>query len=151
NEALGRTQYQPLIGSGESGQASEHAMVDAMIDRQMDGVLLIAPRMPVPDLARIAETIPTVVLGIHAAEATAFDTVNNDGEVGARLVVRHLHENGYRNIAFLTLDFGGSNVRQRERGYRAAMVELGLSKRVRIVDAPHTTREIQLIARHLLE
>jgi DNA-binding LacI/PurR family transcriptional regulator len=151
NDALGRTQYQPVIGIGDSALASEHAITEALIDRQMDGLLLIAPRMPQPDLVRIAETIPTVAVGMHVPDGVAFDTVNNDDELGARLIVQHLHENGYRNIAFLTLDFEGTNVAYRERGYRAAMAEFGLSKRVRVIAAPHTTREVQLVARHLLE
>src|SRR6476660_7940118 len=45
NEALVRTQYQPLLGVGESAPTTEHAVIDAMVDRQMDGLILIAPRL----------------------------------------------------------------------------------------------------------
>lgn len=151
NEALVRTQYQPLLGVGESVLASEHAMVEAMVDRQMDGLLLIAPRTPVAELIKIGEGIPTTVIGVHAHDGTAFDTVNNDDRLGAGLVVEHLYENGYRNIALLTLDYEGTNIVLREEGYRERMTALGLGKRIRVVEAPQTSREIQLIARHLLE
>ena len=46
DEALVRTQYQALLGVGQSAATTEHALVDAMIDRQIDGVILIAPRIP---------------------------------------------------------------------------------------------------------
>ena len=58
DEALVRTQYQALLGVGQSAATTEHALVDAMIDRQVDGVILIAPRIPTEELIRIAEPHP---------------------------------------------------------------------------------------------
>jgi DNA-binding LacI/PurR family transcriptional regulator len=155
DEALVRTQYQPLLGVGQSATTTEHAVIDAMIDRQMDGLLLIAPRLPSEDLVKIARSVPTSVIGIHLADASEFDTVNNDDQLGGALVVRHLHEGGYRNIAYFSLDMPppaeGVTVNLRESGYRATMRELGLSKHIRVVVAPQTPREIQVAARHLLQ
>ena len=155
NEALLRTQYQPLLGVGQAATTTEHAVIDAMIDRQMDGLILIAPRLPHEDLAKIATTIPASLIGVHLPQAAEFDTVNNDDELGGELVVRHLHESGYRNIAYLSLDLQPPaewvTVALRERGYRTAMHELGLSRHIRVVVAPQTAREIQVAARHLLQ
>ncbi len=155
NEALVRTQYQPLLGVGQAATAIEHAVIDAMIDRQMDGLILIAPRLVNEDLMKIAKTVPISMIGVHLPQASEFDTVNNDDELGGELVVRHLHECGYRNIAYFSLDLPqpaeGVTVSLRERGYRNAMRELGLSKHIRVVVAPQTAREIQVAARHLLE
>ena len=92
DEALVRTQYQPLLGVGQAAATTEHAMVDAMIDRQMDGLILIAPRFPTEELVRIADHIPTAIIGVHLPEAPGFDTVNNDDELGGALAVRHLHD-----------------------------------------------------------
>jgi LacI family transcriptional regulator len=155
DEALVRTQYQPLLGIGQAVTTTEHAVIDAMIDRQMDGLILIAPRLPSQDLAKVAKTVATSVIGIHLPQASEFDTVNNDDELGGALVVRHLHERGYRNIAYFSLDLQppaeGVTVSLRERGYRSAMGELGLSRHIRVVVAPQTAREIQVAARHLLQ
>jgi LacI family transcriptional regulator len=154
NEALVRTQYQPLLGIGQAATTTEHAVIDAMIDRQMDGLILIAPRLPSEDLTKIAKTVATSVIGIHLPQASEFDTVNNDDELGGGLVVRHLHERGYRNIAYFSLDLPpaeGVTVSLRERGYRSAMRELSLSRHIRVVVAPQTAREIQVAARHLLQ
>ena len=46
DEALVRTQYQTLLGVGQAAATTEHAVVEAMIDRQMDGLILIGPRLP---------------------------------------------------------------------------------------------------------
>jgi len=155
NEALVRTQYQPLLGVGQSAPATEHALVDAMVDRQMDGVILIAPRIATAELERIGAHLPTTTIGLHLPEVQSFDTVNNDDELGGALVVRHLYEAGYRNIAYFSLDlpppYEGVTVTHREHGYRAAMKELGLSRQIRVVVASDTPREIQVAARHLLE
>lgn len=155
NEALVRTQYQPLLGVGQKGSTTETAMVEAMIDRQMDGLILIAPHLPNEDLVRIAESIPTVLVGLHQPDATAFDTVNNNDELGGQLAVRHLRDAGYRNIAYLSLNGPPPADRDtyfhRDRGYRAAMAELGLQQYTRVIVAPDTARDIQVAARHLLQ
>lgn len=155
DEALVRTQYQALLGVGQSAATTEHALVDAMIDRQVDGVILIAPRIPTEELIRIAGHIPAATIGLHLPDAPDFDTVNNDDELGGALVVRHLYEAGYRNIVYLSLDFPVAADREtfahREKGYRRAMKELGLSRQIRVVLAPQHARDIQVAARHLLE
>jgi LacI family transcriptional regulator len=133
NDALERTQYQALLGVGQSATTLEHALVDAMVDRQMDGLILVAPRMGSAELEAIGANIPTALIGLHLPEGKVFDTVNNDDELGGALVVRHLHENGYRDIAYFSLDMpppaDAVTVVHRERGYRAAMQELGLARR----------------------
>jgi DNA-binding LacI/PurR family transcriptional regulator len=155
NDALERTQYQALLGVGQSATTLEHALVDAMVDRQMDGLILVAPRMETAELEEIAKLIPTALIGLHLPEGKVFDTVNNDDQLGGRLVVRHLHENGYRNIAYFSLDLpppaDSVTVIHRERGYRAAMQELGLSRQIRVIIAPQTAREIRAAARQLLQ
>lgn len=153
NEALKRTQYQPLLGSGESAPTTERALVDAMMDRQMDGLILVAPRIDPAELEKIADHVPMVAIGLHVPQAVSFDTVNNDDAVGGQLAVRHLHDAGYRNIACLSLDHAGPYgevTTHRETGYRQAMSDLGLSQRVRVVHTSQTAREIQMTTRHLL-
>ncbi|HEV7277816.1 MAG TPA: LacI family DNA-binding transcriptional regulator [Devosiaceae bacterium] len=155
NDALERTQYQAMLGVGLSATSLEHALVDAMVDRQMDGLILVAPRMQLAELEAIAATIPTALIGLHLPGSSLFDTVNDDDQLGGRLVVRHLQENGYRNIAYFSLDLPSrgqsATTVHRELGYRAAMQELGLGRQTRVVVAPQTAREIQVAARHLLE
>ncbi|MFE0757450.1 LacI family DNA-binding transcriptional regulator [Inquilinus sp. NPDC058860] len=154
NAALERTQYQPLLGINQGSKAIEGDLIESMLDRQMDGLILIAPHIPVDALAALARRIPIVAIGHHQPDATAFDTVNNDDELGARLVVQHLADGGYKTIGMfsLALDRGSPETAvtwKREQGYRAAMEELGRPPSV--VRAALTLREIQTAARHLLQ
>lgn len=156
NAALERTQYQPLLGINQGSKAIEGDLIESMLDRQMDGLILIAPHIPVDALAALARRIPIVAIGHHQPEATAFDTVNNDDELGARLVVQHLADAGYRAIGMfsLALDRGSPETAvtwKREQGYQAAMEGLGLGRHASVVRAALTLREIQTAARHLLQ
>ena len=155
NDALERTQYQPLLGVSSSVAQTEIALVEAMIDRRMDGIILIGARMPEEQLRDFASRIPTVIIAYYAGENDNFDTVNNDDQHGARLVVDHLVASGHRHIAYLSQDLhqraAAQVTAQREVGFRAAMKEAGLSKHVQVVHALQTSRETQAVARHLLE
>lgn len=148
NSALERTQYQAMQGISTSATA----LVEAMIDRQMDGLILIGPNEEQARLLNIAGRTPLVTIGNHAADEAAFDTVNNDDQLGARLVVRHLVGNGYRNIAMLSLIQPASTViQQRELGYRLEMMDQGCGQHINIVRAPQVVRDVQVTVRRLLE
>lgn len=154
--ALERTQYQTLLGVSDSAEPNEKALIEAMIDRQMDGVMVIGPRMPINEIREFASRIPTVLIGYHPGEGENFDTVNNDDRHGAELVVQHLAAAGYKNIAYLSQQIHGASLpamvtSKRELGYRAAMQAAGLTKHIRVVEAVQTSRETQAGARQLLQ
>ncbi len=154
-DVLAGTPYHSFLGIGRAEPATENAIIDAMVDRQMDGMILVAPVMAPADVRVAAGEIPTVVLGVHLPEAEAFDTVNNDDELGARLVVRHLYEQGRRRIAFLSLGDlphpDGVTVTHRERGYRETMKELGLEDAIKVATASMETNAIRDAATRLLK
>ena len=147
NSALARTQYQAM--QGISVTANE--MVDAMIDRQMDGLILIGPNEVAERLADLGQRIPTVLVGHHDPASTHFDTVNNNDQLGARLVVRHLHANGYRRITMLSLMRTASIIVERELGYRLEMIDQGLDTAIHIARSSQVLRDVQVAVRNLIE
>ena len=155
NVALERTQYQTLLGVGNSTVPLEIALLDAMMDRQMDGIMVIGPRIPAADIAHIAERIPLVLIAYYGKPEARFDTVNNDDRLGATLVVQHLVAAGYRSIAYLSQQLDDPTeamvTTQREIGYRAAMKDAGLSRHAQVVHARQTSRETQAVARNMLQ
>ncbi|RYE08646.1 MAG: LacI family transcriptional regulator [Hyphomicrobiales bacterium] len=156
NTALQRSQYQPLLGVSDSAAGTELALIDAMADRQMDGIILIGSRLPINELERVASRIPIVVIAHHPIGEPDFDTVNNDDRLGATLVVQHLVAAGFKHVAYLSQELGAHNsdtmvTTQREIGYRAAMHEAGLSRNIQVVHAGQTSREAQNAARQMLE
>lgn len=152
--ALERTQYQPLLGISHHSTTNEISLVEALMDRQMDGLILVAPYMPPPELEQLAQKIPTSVIGYHLPEAEHLDTANNDDVLGAELVVRHLVEEGYRKIGMISLPLEAIDVKvqiQRERGYRRAMEANGLASFIRVLRYEQTSREVQTNVRQLLQ
>ena len=156
NAALERTQYQTLLGVSDSAGPNEKALIENMIDRQMDGIMVIGPRMPINEIREFAARIPTVLIAYHPGNDENFDTVNNDDRHGAELVVHHLAAAGYKQITYLSQQMHGANLEamvttRREVGYRAAMQAAGLAKYIHVVEAAQTSRVTQAVARQLLQ
>ena len=152
---LGDTDYQVLHASGCNGEKAEARGMEAMIDRSMDGLVLIAPVSPKSRLNTVARTVPTVVVGRHGP-STAYDTVTDDDVLGASLVVEHLADLGHRRIAHID-HHETDRVRliempnaQRAKGYRDAMRARGLGEEISVVETSYTHEGGYLGARELL-
>lgn len=125
-ETLDRTEYKALLGIGRSSAPVEVAMVEAMEDRQMDGVIMIAPKMPASAIEETASRWPTVVIGHHSPDATTFDTVNGNDRVGGRLAGNHLIGKGHKHITFVSTNASDGGEGERAKGLREAMEARGL-------------------------
>lgn len=140
NGVLAPSHYRAMIGVGEARTQLETSLIESMIDYKMDGLILVAPRLPSDVIARFAQQIPIVAVGYHDPTAELFDTVNCDDQRGAALAVEAFLERGYRRISMLT--FGArdghrvSVVRQREIGYRRTMEAAGLASDIEIHSVP---------------
>lgn len=147
------TSYQTLLGFSLSSGETELSLVEAMMDRQVDGLILIAPRTDETAHRAIAERIPLVLVGFHAEGQTEFDSANVDDAEGARLAVEHLVAAGRRRIAMVSIrwpDTAGSVIRRREIGYLNAMAKAGLAEHARIVHTEEYPTDIGQLAEELL-
>ena len=82
-------------------------MVEKMIDRQMDGLIMIAPSMSIDVNQKFVNDIPVVVIGYSRPDATGFDSINSEDTLGAALVVRHFYELGHLDIALIACSRAG--------------------------------------------
>ncbi len=155
-DALSDTPYQVLIGPG--GNNDVHAEIrgtDAMMDRGMDAMILVAPISPRSRLEYIANTVPTVVVGRHG-RSDAYDTVSDDDFTGAALVVEHLVRLGHRRITHI--EHAESDPDRlvempnaiRADGYQHAMRSHGLGDEIDIVSTSYTQDGGYLGARQIL-
>jgi len=140
-DTLRDTDYHVLLGACCDSAADEAKITDAMIDRGMDGLILIAAVLPRPRLERLATTVPTVVIGRHGHSAH-YDTVVDDDTTGAALVVNHLADLGHRHIAHIEhretdpVRLAEMPNAVRAEGYRQAMRARGLE--IDIVSTTYT-------------
>lgn len=140
NGVLAPSHYQAMIGVGEGRMQLETSLIESMIDYKMDGLILVAPRLPTEIIAEFAAQVPIVAVGYHDPKAKTFDTVNTDDQRGAEIAVEALLKCGYRDIEMLSLGAREGHkvsvVRQREIGYRRAMLRAGLSSSAPISHIP---------------
>lgn len=150
SSALERTPYQSVEGIAR--HSTEAALVQSMLDMQMDGLILVGSTTSQERLVELATKRPLVTIGHHMPAVTEFDTVNNNDEHSARIVVQHLVERGLKRISMLSLAVdNGTVILQREAGYQSQMEEAGLGGHVQVVRSPQTLRDIQVTAKQMLE
>ncbi|MFI1736035.1 LacI family DNA-binding transcriptional regulator [Streptomyces acidicola] len=131
-EDLEGTQLQILLGPGGASPERQQRSIEAMVDRQMDGLILIAPNVPQQFLEDLAQSVPTVVIARHG-RGRNYDSVVDDDTAGAALMVEHLVSLGHRRITHISHPIG--KLRRpsvlshtaREDGYTQAMHNHGLN------------------------
>jgi DNA-binding LacI/PurR family transcriptional regulator len=139
--ALEGTPYQPLLGVRLTADRSESVLIDTMMDRKLDGFIMIAPLLSHSYLANLAKYVPTVIIGRHDREG-GFDTVNNDDEMGAHVIVDHFVGLGHKRIAHVSMEklFEASETNPpaiRLKGYLDAMARHGLEECATVRETTH--------------
>jgi LacI family transcriptional regulator len=152
---LDGSDYKILVGPSRCGHEAETRATEAMIDRSMDGVILIAPTSAPAQLDHIARIVPTLVIGRHG-RSPAYDRVVDDDHTGAALVVNHLADLGHRRIAHIE-HLENDPVRTAEmpnalraQGYRDAMAARGLADEIDVVSTSYTQQGGYMGAQQLL-
>jgi LacI family transcriptional regulator len=132
SDALESTPYQEVVIAGGSSQERQKRSIEALLDRQVDGLILVAPWVDVAWVEDLAARIPTVAVALHGPGKN-FDTVVDDDYLGARLMVDHLVGLGHRRIAHTGMPPAKGMKRPfvlshtaRQDGYEQAMRHHGL-------------------------
>ncbi|WP_049575170.1 LacI family DNA-binding transcriptional regulator [Nonomuraea sp. SBT364] len=132
-----------MVQGGGATPTAERRAIEALVDRQVDGILMIAPLASRTQLEEVAATTPTVVLGRHERSAV-YDSVLDDDEAGTELAVGHLIALGHRRIAHIAQK-DGSRSRPaallhaiRARTYERVMTEHGLADHIAVAATSYT-------------
>jgi LacI family transcriptional regulator len=99
--SLAGSKYQLIIAPG-LGYLSGTAVLDALVDRQVDGIIAISSDVSADWLERLGTHVPVVLLGRHEP-SKEYDTVFGDDRAGTNLVMDHLLGLGHQRIAHLTI------------------------------------------------
>lgn len=134
-QVLRDTPYQLVLAPAEPGSRQGLRAIEALVDRQVDGLIAVSPRVDQSALERVAAIMPVVMFG-RPDVSEAYDSVAVDDVVGTRAAMTHLRELGHSRIAHLTLlesdpaETLPHGVRLRE--YLAAMQRAGHRDDIRI-------------------
>jgi len=117
-----------ILGTGNRRAAEERRRIETLTSFRPAGLILLSPVVPAAVIEQAATVTPVVAVE-RTLDAPGVDTVNDDGEAGAALVVDHLVGLGHTRVVHLD---GGRGAKSaiRRRGYVAAMHRHGLPPRV---------------------
>ncbi|WP_405718018.1 LacI family transcriptional regulator [Streptomyces sp. NBC_01537] len=153
--SLENTEYQVFLGPGCNGEKEEARVTEAMIDRGMDAIILVAPVSSRAHLESVGTAVPTVVIGRHGT-SPVYDTIADDDIEGAALVVAHFAGLGHRRIAHIEHnETDPTRLMEmpnalRADGYRQAMRAHGLEEWIDVISTSYTQEGGYRGARELL-
>lgn len=126
DEVLHPAGYSLFIAATHRDKQREKEVVQAMVQRGVDGVILCAPQFS-PEQSSLLHSygLPMAVVNNEGAGEHQY-LIYNDDLYGIRLITRHLIGLGHRRIAYLGNAVGGRTTQARERGFRDEMAAAGL-------------------------
>jgi LacI family transcriptional regulator len=118
--------YIPLFVSGHWHESEEHKALAALLSRRVDGLIVLAGRLPNTALQAYAQELPMVVLG-RDLKGPRLISMRFDNREGGRIATQHLTACGHTRIAFIAGDPAQQDGRERQAGYRLALKQAGIT------------------------
>jgi LacI family transcriptional regulator len=111
----------------DESEAAEVAYLDILLQRQIDGFLLVPARDSSESIALLqSRAVPAVVVDRRVPHGPV-DGVRSDSEQGAYQLIRHLLDLGHTRIAVLSGSSAVSTAVDRVAGYTRALREAGIA------------------------
>lgn len=121
--------YSLFIAATHREKEREKQVVQAMMQRGVDGVILLAPQFGA-DQSHIFWTygFPMAMVNNEGAAECEY-IIYNDDDYGIRLILKHLIELGHKKIAYLGNKMGGLTNTNRQAGFIEELKSAGLEVR----------------------
>ena len=147
--------YSVLIGNADRGPNHADSLVEDMLERHVDGLILATPGRVVSDTARQAQRDVSMVLVNRSVDDNSIPAIVGDDHAGIGLAVRHLRELGHERIGHVAGPEWVSTGRGRRDAFLAWMSTVGLEADIDLVEEaewyqvePGTTAALALLSRH---
>jgi len=134
-EVIARSGYTTILGSSHDQAILEASIVDSMVQRKVDGILIAAVTLNPQQIVRIRDLGIDVVLASRKLNRVVVDTVVVDDLFGAELATSHLMEHGYLSIYHIAGPDEIVPYRERRKGFEKALTKNGsadISSRVKV-------------------
>jgi LacI family transcriptional regulator len=120
--------YSVIITTSNEDPETEYAEADEMLQRHVDGLLVIPSSSRHSRLTRSLFDKTPVVAFDRPVPDPSIDTVLVQNAIGSRRITKHLIEHGHRHIAYLALSRSLFTINARFLGYRRALQDAGLQE-----------------------
>jgi LacI family transcriptional regulator len=128
-DRLAEAGYTPLIVNTDNDPERERSYLEAMLARQVDGLIAATARLDAEPLAAAAAGGTPLVLVNRSFEDGSVSAVTVDDRRGIALAVEHVAGLGHRLIGHVAGPQNVSTGHQRYQGFLAAMTDAGLQAR----------------------
>lgn len=119
--------YSVIITTSMEDPDTEYAEAEHMLERHVDGVVVIPSKFRQTRISRALFGKTPVVAFDRPVPDPSLDVVMVQNTGGARRIVEHLIEHGHKQIAYLGLSRSLFTINARFLGYRRAMQDAGLA------------------------
>lgn len=124
--AAGATGRSLMLGISHGDSSGEAGIIRSLLNRGIDGLLLINCRLSDGELSALGVDRKPCVLMDRAQPTTSFPSVGADLVGGARLAVEHLADHGHERIAYVGGPLFSPQIDHRRLTYEAVLRERGL-------------------------
>ncbi|MDM8532013.1 LacI family DNA-binding transcriptional regulator, partial [Anaerolineales bacterium HSG25] len=121
-QGLSTSGYQPLFVSGNWTPSKEIEALDMLVQRQVDGLIIMAGTVLDERIRQIAERMPLVVVGGRLKDLEK-QCLQIDNQKAAYTATQHLIELGHRRIVHITGMPTHPDAIKRKQGYEQALNE----------------------------
>jgi LacI family transcriptional regulator len=154
-ETTAATGYTLLLASTDGEPKKERAVVQAMRQRQVDGIIFASVRMADREVAKLARDGAQVVLASRHLPDAGVDYVVVDSVHGARLAVEHLIGHGHARIGYIGGPQSIFQFQERRTGYEQGLAAAGIpvdpaicveTERMRVEDGADAARRLMALS-----
>ncbi|UOQ93303.1 LacI family transcriptional regulator [Halobacillus shinanisalinarum] len=117
--------YRVLLRNSNNQIDSEYGSIEHMKQRQVDGMIMLSPKLDEETLLDISNQYPIVLATAHL-DGVKIPVVSIDNINSSKKATEHLISLGHKRIAHLTGPLYSLISKNRCKGYRRAMIENGL-------------------------
>ncbi|HYJ67426.1 MAG TPA: LacI family DNA-binding transcriptional regulator [Nocardioidaceae bacterium] len=142
-----RSEHLLLTASAEGSALRERSIVEAFLDRRVDGLIIVPAEAEHDWLSpEVGERTPVVFVDRPATGIEA-DAVLIDNRGGVRSAVEHLVAHGHRRIGFLGDDGAFWTARERRVGFEESLSELNASQSGSVAMGPYELDDLVTLLR----
>ena len=152
-EGFEETSYWPLFVDGRWQTKFEQSALNMLLDRQVDGIIILGGQTPETKLCEYAKQKPLIVVARELESLPQQAIYINNYEAAYR-AVSYLLERGHRNIAHITADMhyatAVDDVIKRYKGYKQALIDADIEPDPRLVVEGNLQQQSGVLAIEML-
>jgi LacI family transcriptional regulator len=145
--------YWPLFADGRWQPAIEEQSLDLLLDRRVDGIIIIGGQIPEEKLQKVAAKIPLIVVARGLKTMSQHCLYLNNFQA-AYQVTKYLLDMGHRDIAHITAPVAYAktvnDIQKRYEGYQQALRDVGLEPDPRLVVEGNLQQQSGVLAVEML-